>query len=136
MNEKNKIISGQIDVSKVRGLLFDVDGTLSDTDDHLVHRFSNLLKPVTWLFKDRDPTHFARWTMMAAETPANFMYSLADRLGLDAPLARVYNRISRRRHERTSVDERFWMVPGILDMLDHFRGHYPMAVVSARDETT
>ncbi len=32
---------GELDRSRVRGLLFDVDGTLSDTDDHWVQRFTN-----------------------------------------------------------------------------------------------
>lgn len=136
MTPSEYLISGQIDLSKVQGLLFDVDGTLSDTDDHLVNRLAPFLKPFAWLCKDQDPQHFARWMVMAAETPANFMYSIADWLGLDAYLARVYGRFSRKRHEKTPSDERFWIIPGVKAMLARFHGHYPMAVVSARDEHT
>ena len=129
-------ISGQIDLSRVRGLLFDVDGTLSDTDDRLVDRIARYLDPVSWLFKSRDTHHFARLFVMTIETPANFMYSLADRLHLDKPLGKVYDRLSRKRHEKTPAHERFWIVPGVLEMLDHFYGHLSMGVISARDRRT
>lgn len=136
MSEAESIISGQIDLTRVRGLLFDVDGTLSDTDDHFVERLSRYVKPVAWLRKDRDANRFARGIVMGIETPANFFYSLADRFHLDKPLARVYERFSRKRHERTPAHERFWIIPGVKAMLDHFKGRLPMAVVSARDRKT
>lgn len=135
MSINKAFISGQIDLSKVRGLLFDVDGTLSDTDDHLVERISRYLKPIDWIFKN-NPQHFARSIVMVAETPANFLYSLADRLGLDAPLSEIYDKLSRRRHKRKPPNERFWIVPGVEAMLEHFKGLFPMAIVSARDERT
>jgi HAD superfamily hydrolase (TIGR01509 family) len=136
MNGADFIISGQIDLTRVQGLLFDVDGTLSDTDDHLVDRIARFLAPVAWLRKDRDTHRFARGIVMGVETPVNFLYSLADRLHLDEPLARVYERLSRKRHERTPAHERFWIVPGVKAMLAHFNGRLPMAVVSARDRKT
>lgn len=136
MTRSEYLISGQIDLSRLKGLLFDVDGTLSDTDDHLVNRLTPFLKPFAWLCKDQDPQYFARWIVMAAETPANLMYSIADRLGLDSFLARLYDRFTRKRHETTLHNERFWIVPGIKAMLENFHGQFPMAIVSARDERT
>ncbi len=82
---------GELDRSRVRGLLFDVDGTLSDTDDHWVQRFTNGLTPFAGLFADRDPKRFARWLVMSVETPANFLYSLADRIGIDKPIFTFIN---------------------------------------------
>ena len=133
---KSVVLSGEIDIKRVRGLLFDVDGTLSDTDDHVVDRITRLLKPIAWLYRNNDPRRFARWMVMSAETPANFMYSMADRLGLDATLAKIYDSLSRKRHQRTPLHERFWIVPGVKAMLERFYGHFPMAVVSARDQRT
>lgn len=130
------IVSGQIDLTQVKGFLFDVDGTLSDTDDHLVERIVRRLHPLAWLWKDRDPRRFARWFVMTAETPANTLYSLADRLHLDAYLAKLYDWYSRKRHEKTSANERFWIVPGVKTMLDELKGRFPLAVVSARDRNT
>lgn len=136
MNPKEIYISRHFDVLRVRGLLFDMDGTLSDTDDHLVDWISNLLNPIAWLHKDGDTEHMARAFVMAMETPANFFYSLADRLHLDQPLSKVYDWLTRKRHEKTPAHERFWIIPGVKPMLDHFYGHLPMAVVSARDKRT
>ena len=136
MNSGEIILSRHFDVSLVKGLLFDIDGTLSDTDDHLVDWISNRLKPFAWLHKDRDTQHMARAFVMAIETPANFFYHLADRLHLDKPLSQAYDRLSRTRHGKISADERFWLIPGVISMLDYFFGKLPMAVVSARDERT
>ena len=136
MMDPSGIVSGQIDLTQVRGFLFDVDGTLSDTDDHLVERIARRLHPLAWLWNDRDPRRFARWFVMTAESPANALYSLADRLHLDAHLAKLYDWYSRRWHEKTSANARFWLVPGVKAMLDQMKGRYPMGVVSARDRKT
>lgn len=136
MRSYSSTVSGQIDLSKVRGFLFDVDGTLSDTDDHVVARITRFLKPVPWLWKDKNPHHFARWLVMAAETPATFLYSTAGRLGFDTKLSIVYSHISRRRHAKTPDHERFWIVPGVIEMLDLLSNHYQMSVVSSREEST
>jgi N-acetyl-D-muramate 6-phosphate phosphatase len=136
MTDQSGIVSGQIDLTHVRGFLFDVDGTLSDTDDHLVERIARRLHPLAWLWKDRDPRRFARWFVMTVESPANALYSLADRLHLDAYLAKLYDWYSRKRHEQTPAHERFWIVPGVKAMLDELKGRYSLAVVSARDRNT
>jgi HAD superfamily hydrolase (TIGR01549 family) len=136
MMDRSGIISGQIDLTHIRGFLFDVDGTLSDTDDHLVERISRRLDPLAWLWKDRDPRRFARWFLMTAESPANALYSLADRLHMDAHLAKLYDWYSRRRYEKNPAKERFWLVPGVNAMLDQLKGRFPMGVVSARDRKT
>lgn len=136
MTHDNPIISGMIDISKVRGLLFDVDGTLSDTDDHLVERIAKRIKPISWLHKEGDTHHIARSFVMAIETPANFFYGLADRMHLDRPFSLIYDRLTRKRHARTPAHERFWIVPGVDTMLANLWGKLPMSVVSARDKRT
>ena len=125
---------GLLDLSRVRGLLFDVDGTLSDTDDHWVERFTRFLAPLAGLFADHDPRRFARWLVMSVETPANFFYSLADRLGIDKPLFNFFNRLFQRSRSRHLPQDRFWIIPGIQEMLADLHRKYPLAVVSARDE--
>jgi N-acetyl-D-muramate 6-phosphate phosphatase len=136
MSVKSGIVSGEIDVSRVRAVLFDVDGTLSDTDDHMVDQVSRFLEPVSWLFKNRDPQSFARWLVLAMETPANFLYGLADKVGLDGPLSRIYDLISRRSRTFKTKHNRFWIIPGIKEMLTALNKTYPMGVVSARDALT
>jgi N-acetyl-D-muramate 6-phosphate phosphatase len=128
-----KIVLGGLDLKRVEGLLFDVDGTLSDTDDHLVDRIDRRLKLISFLFRNRDSRLFSRWIVMAMETPLNFFYGLADRLGVDGLLLSFYSWLTRKRKTTIPLHERFWIIPGVKGMLERFVEHYPMAVVSARD---
>lgn len=121
-----------IDITRVRALCFDVDGTLRDTDDQYTAQFARWLSPFRLLLKQRDAHAAARRLVMAIESPATALYSLPDRLGIDnhmesvaAALARV--NLFQRTHELT-------FVPGVLTMLEQLAAHYPMAIVSARNE--
>jgi len=134
MKKDEKIDHGKIDPGRIKAVLFDVDGTLSDTDDHLVARIVRRLKPLAWLFKDRDPRKFARRLVMAAETPGNFVYQIADRLGIDKFFAKYYKVLSARRLAKKPSKERFWLIPGVREMLEALSHDYPLGVVSARDE--
>lgn len=136
MKTTDREIPSGFDITRIKGLLFDVDGTLSDTDDHMVDRIARFFSPVAWLFRNKDPRRFARRMVMASETPANFVYGLADSLGIDAPIAKVYNRVSQRRKDQSRKRLDFRIIEGIKGMLDQFKGKFPMAVVSARDALT
>jgi HAD superfamily hydrolase (TIGR01549 family) len=129
----DNVIFDSIDRQHVRGLLFDVDGTLVDTDDQMVERLSKFLRPVRFLFKKGDPKKFSRWCIMRAESPANFLYQLSDRLGIDAVLAKFYSRISKRNRDESVQDDDIHLIPGVPEMLMRLSRVYPMAVVSARD---
>ena len=134
--KQDGVVSGELDTSRIRGLLFDVDGTLSDTDDHMVDRLSRSLRPISWLFRERDPKRFARWVVMAVETPANFFYNLADRLGADKFFIKAASRISGGKKESKDKQDQFWLIPGSKEMLMALKSRYRMAVVSARDAET
>lgn len=133
MTDSQNVVFGGIDTARISGLLFDVDGTLSDTDDHMVDRLSRFLLPVSWLFKNKDSKRFARRLLMAMETPGNFLYGLADSLGIDKYLAKIYHRLPQKKHSRKSGHDLFWIIPGVEEMLENLADRYPMAVVSARD---
>ena len=122
------------ELERIEALLFDVDGTLSDTDDHMIARLVKFLRPVRWGFKDKDVRPFARWAIMAAETPGNFLYALPDRFGFDIHLARLFNWFAHRRHTRRDPGDLFLLIDGVKEMLYALHLHYPMAIVSARNE--
>ncbi len=130
------IVWGTIDASRIKGLLFDVDGTLSDTDDHMVDRLNGSLRSVSWLFRERNTKRFARWLVMAVETPANFIYHLNDRLGVDQFFAKILSRASGGKKNPQEAQELFWLIPGSKEMLAALRSHFRLAVVSARDAET
>ena len=78
-----------LETARIRALIFDVDGTLSDTDDQFIQKISRWLNPVRFAFPNRDPRPFARRFVMASETPANLLFGLPDRLGIDSQIARL-----------------------------------------------
>jgi N-acetyl-D-muramate 6-phosphate phosphatase len=121
-----------IDPSRIRGLCFDVDGTLSDTDDAMVARFTRGLLPFRRLLGKRAIEDLARRIVMGIETPGNFIMGIPDRYGFDEPLYRLSEALNRLQARR--VAKAFWIVPGVREALQSLRPHFPMSVVSARDE--
>lgn len=122
-----------IDLSRVKGLCFDVDGTLSDTDDVWVGHLAQSLRFARFLFKRADPQPFARWLVMATETPMNGMYHLMDRLSLDDNIANLYNKLMQKRKNRVRP---FQLMKGAKELLECANSRYPMTVVSARDDAS
>jgi HAD superfamily hydrolase (TIGR01509 family) len=120
-----------LDLPRIHALCFDVDGTLSDTDDMFVNRIARYLGPVRFLLPHRDQNRAARRFVMWAEAPGNALVGIPDWLGLDAPLAALAEQLTLIQ-PRPKKD--FLLVPGVKQMLSQLKGHYPMAVVSARDE--
>lgn len=115
-----------LDISRIKALCFDMDGTLSDTDDMYVQK----VMPFFPSFLFRDPDRAARRFVMWIESPGNAMLGLADTLGLDDEMVAVIDWVSR---HRKRPDKKFLLIPGVAEMLARLTRHYPMAVVSARD---
>lgn len=116
-----------LDIPRIKALCFDVDGTLSDTDDLYAQKISDILP--RFLFPD--PEHTARRLVMWIESPGNALLGFADTIGLDDEMVAFINWLYR---HRTNPLKKFLLVPGINEMLKHMKERYPMAVVSARDE--
>ena len=116
-----------LDLQRIKALCFDVDGTLSDTDDLYVQKVTRFFP--RFLF--RDPDHAARRFVMWVEAPGNALLGFADRIGLDDEMAAFIDWMNR--HRKLS-DKKFLLIPGVEEMLTRLKGRYPMAVVSARDE--
>ena len=121
-----------VDTSHIQALCFDVDGTLSDTDDQFVQRLTRMLRPMGLLFPKKDPRPFARQLVMATESPGNYLLGLPDRLGFDHKLAALGDWIYRIGLGRGT--SRFLLVTGVREALTRLQPRYPMAIVSARGE--
>jgi len=119
-----------LDIQKIRVLCFDVDGTLSDTDDYYVGKFSGRFQRLP-RFLVRDPQRAARRLVMWSESPGNALLGLGDTIGLDGPIITLIDFIYRHRQKKW---RQFLIVPGVQDMLARLKGKYPMVIVSARDE--
>lgn len=116
-----------LDFPRIKALCFDVDGTLSDTDDLYAQKLTRFLPR----FLVRDPDLTARRLVMWVEAPGNALLGLTDTIGLDDEMAALIEWISR---HRTHSSKKFLLIPGVDEMLAQMKGRYPMAVVSARDE--
>jgi beta-phosphoglucomutase-like phosphatase (HAD superfamily) len=120
------------ELSRIQALCFDVDGTLSDTDDLFVRRLARWLRPLSFLLPDRDPLRYARWLVMATETPGTYLFGLPDRLGFDDEIAALGDWIYRLGLGKNPRP--FLLVPGVCEMLSQLQGRFPMSIVSARGE--
>ena len=120
-----------LDTQRLQAICFDIDGTLSDTDDRWVLQLNRLLRPLSWLFPQRDPTRFSRWVVMGLDAPGNWAYHLLDRLGLDDEAGRLISSLSQRRKDHSG---RHLIVKNVPEMLAGLQGRWPLAVVSARGE--
>jgi HAD superfamily hydrolase (TIGR01549 family) len=122
-----------VDLQRVKGLCFDVDGTISDTDDVWVERIAKWLAPRHRVNNAQRARLIARWLVMFTESPMNFTYNLADALSLDDNFARLFERLARK---RTYVQSHFILMDGARELLETAAKHYPLTVVSARDART
>lgn len=120
-----------LDLARVRAICFDVDGTLSDTDDQWVAAFERRFHPLRRFFPRGDMRPFARWAIMCAESPGNLLYHWLDRANLDSQVGRAYSYLSQRKIGRQA--RAFMVMPGVCEMVSRLHGRYPMSVVSARD---
>lgn len=112
----------QCEFINIRAILFDLDGTLMDTDDQSVEKVAKFLRQLGI----SSPLPVARKLVMAAETPVNGMISLLDRLGLDALILPLW--------KSKKQKGAFRIIPGIDQMLAALKPDYILAVVTTRGE--
>ena len=132
MNPKLPAPVPPLDLSRVKALLFDVDGTLADSDDQLIQRLVNLLKPARFIIPEPKARSLSRRLVMRLESPGNTLLGLADRLQIDNLIAKVLDQRARRRAPHASYP----VIPGVPQMLQNLSLRYPLAVVSARNALT
>lgn len=119
-----------LDISRIRALCFDVDGTLSDTDDQFVENLVRILSPLRIVLSEAALRSTARELVMTTETPANLLYGIPDRLGIDDELNRLGEAIYQLGLGRSPAP--FKLIPGVVSTLRRCNSEYPLAVVSAR----
>jgi len=113
-----------LDKSQVQAVLFDLDGTLMDTDDQAVEALARRLRRLHWPHAEQAARRF----VMAVESPAAVAVTLVDLLGLDVRLAALAQRL---RCSPTQEVE-FRIMDGIEAMLAELNGRYRLGVVTTR----
>jgi HAD superfamily hydrolase (TIGR01549 family) len=120
-----------LDAAKIKAILFDIDGTLSDTDDQMMKKAERMLSPLRLFLDEKKRQAFARWLVMTAESPGNAIYNLADRFDLDSLIIKFLDWRARSRKHKL---REYWLIPGAGEMLKTLAAVYPLGIVSARDE--
>jgi phosphoglycolate phosphatase-like HAD superfamily hydrolase len=118
-----------LDIPRIRALCFDVDGTLSDTDDQFEQIIERFLAPFKFFFPDQNPRPFARKIVMLTESPGNFLIGIPDKLRIDNELAAIGDFFYRNGHDDTGS---FLLIPGVVEVLTMLNPHYPLSIISAR----
>ncbi len=118
------------DKQAVCAVLFDLDGTLIETDDQTVAALAHRLHFLGALASSDRRMHLARRALMSSETPVNRLVTLLDWLGLDSALFRLNDAFHRWRGIRKP--DRFVAVSGSPEMLRELAGRYRLAVVTSR----
>lgn len=121
-----------LETSRVRALLFDVDGTLADTDDQMIAGLEARLRVIRGLFPGRDARPFLRWAVTTAIAPVNTLIGIPDLLHLDQPLIVTANWVSD--HVFRSGPGHFTLMTGIVAALSRLGARFPLGIVSARSE--
>ena len=121
-----------IDFSRVNAICFDVDGTLSDTDDQFVNNLVRFLKPVRFVFHQQDVLPVARKLVMFTEGPGIWLYGVADKLGLDGKIVTLGDRLYEMGIGETS--EPYCLIDGVWQMLVTLRDRFPLSIISNRGQ--
>lgn len=109
-----------LEFSRIDAVLFDIDGTLRDTDNELVDDVQSVLGKVVGAERSRA---WSRGIVLALEAPVQALLGIADRANVDGPLNHVIDLATPRGPTR--------VIPEAQATVRALHGHVPMGVVSA-----
>lgn len=121
-----------LDLKRIRAICFDVDGTLSDTDDEFVQKLARILTPLRYIFLGRSILSLARKSVMFTEGPGNWAYSLADKLGLDGTIVAIGDRFYQMGIGNSA--QPYQIIFGVRDMLETLQTRFLLSIISVRGQ--
>ncbi len=113
-----------LDLAGIDAIIFDLDGTLIDTDNADVATWTRRLAR----FRGNHAKGDARALVMALETPVNLAFTVLDWLGLDSLLMRLFINAN-------SGDDTASLppAPGALEAVPRLAARYPLGIASTRE---
>jgi HAD superfamily hydrolase (TIGR01549 family) len=122
--------AGEIYPGEIDAILFDLDGTLIETDDQAVEALTRRLQPLRRFLPGRDPAKAARRILISCEGPANSILTFLDRIGLDDDVLDLGDRLRQMRGLSTPLN--FRPQDGVVEMLQDLSQRYHLAIVTTR----
>ncbi|MBL8045654.1 MAG: HAD family hydrolase [Anaerolineales bacterium] len=116
----------------VRTILFDLDGTLADTDDAYIERAAKMLGPLKMLFPQHNPRPALRWALTTAISPLNTLMGFPDILHIDDELVKLSNWLADKMDLQTKGH--FVLMAGVESVLQQLSQKYTLGIVTARPE--
>ncbi|MBC7255367.1 MAG: HAD family hydrolase [Chloroflexi bacterium] len=114
----------------VEAILFDLDGTLVETDNRWARILAERLRPMQRFLPRLNVEALARRIVMAIETPSNYAISTLEHLGLGHLFLGLADRI--RRSKGLATREASEPVEGSEELIQALKGRYKLAVVTTR----
>lgn len=114
----------------IRAVLFDLDGTLMETDDGLVSEMVGRLGFLNRVIRSADLEHAVRRGLMMAESPINGLITWLNWLRLDGLLFRIGGFLRRCRGFRAPED--YVAVDGSVPAIQKLGQRYLLALVTSR----
>lgn len=114
----------------IEAVLFDLDGTLIETDNRWAAIFAHRLEPLKRIAPRLDTAALGRSLVMAVETPANYAITLVEHLGLRSSFFGLADRV--RRSKGIATKEAAALVEGSKALLEYLQPRYKLAVVTTR----
>lgn len=110
----------------IDAILFDMDGTLIDTDDTDVSRWA---KRIARLYRRPERARSAaRRIVMALESPTNSAFSVLDWIGLDALAVRAMITLQGGKHSLADIPP----IEGVHGLIGKLAGRHRLGIVSTR----
>ncbi|MCC7352176.1 MAG: AI-2E family transporter [Anaerolineae bacterium] len=120
----------QIGGRPVRGILFDLDGALAETDDALAKQWGRRLRFLRRISSRLDTEHAARRLIGMLEGPSGRILSLLDRMGLEDEAARFHGWLCRLRGVRPA--DALQPVAGTPQLVRALAARYRLCIVTTR----
>jgi phosphoglycolate phosphatase-like HAD superfamily hydrolase len=121
---------GQIRGRPVEAVLFDLDGTLVETDDRAVENLAQRLQHVRVLLPEGDAERVARRVIMWSHDRVAGWLEALDRAGLDTAAERLAQQIGM--IDNSTPDQPLEPVAGTTELIHDLNGRYKLGIVSGR----
>ncbi len=116
---------GQIDFDKILMIVFDIDGTLAETDDFYVEKAGILINKLLPFIRIGSAKKAARFPIMVGETFIHTGYRLLDMIGLDKPISKLHSKFS------ANENYKYEQVEGVRETLKILSRFFTLGIITS-----